>query len=91
MAPESVINSSLLSRQSSGSPNAANDDDNDLYMAPETVISPCTSSMKQPAAKVKSKDPVILPSGWIRVFDETHQQHYYFNRDTRETKWVLPS
>ena len=30
-----------------------------------------------------------MPSGWVRVWDQSQSRHYYFNRDTHETTWDI--
>ena len=34
-------------------------------------------------------DDVVLPEGWLRFYDNSVGQWYYYNEVTQETKWTL--
>ena len=53
----------------------------ELYGVPEAVEN---LPHKKPSA-------VILPSGWVKVYNETHKRDYYFHQATRVSSWTLPS
>ena len=39
----------------------------------------------------KTSDDVSLPSGWIKVFSEAKQKHYYCHPSTEHTQWHFPA
>jgi hypothetical protein len=38
----------------------------------------------------RSEQPLELPQGWKQAWDNESNKHYYWNINTRETKWACP-